>query len=60
MATKRAGKGDTNGQVSGVQEMSEIKPSDGKNAEHDARRSECYLMKYYFYVYVMYALSWHE
>lgn len=40
MATKRAGKRDANGEVSGMQEMSEIKSSDRKNAEHDARRSE--------------------
>lgn len=41
MATKRAGKGDQNGQVSGVQEMSETKSSDEKNVEYNARRSEC-------------------
>ena len=35
MATKRAGKGDQNGEVSGVQEMKGTKSS-----EHDAKRSE--------------------
>ena len=35
MATKRTGKGDQNGEVSGVQEMKGAKPS-----EHDAKRSE--------------------
>ena len=35
MATKRAGKGDKNGEVGGVEEMNGSKPS-----EHDAKRSK--------------------
>ena len=40
MATKRAGKGEGNGEVSGVQEMKTKKSSEGKNPEHDAMRSK--------------------
>ena len=39
MATKRAGKGDQNGEVSGVQDMKGTKPSE-RNPEHDAIRSK--------------------
>ena len=41
MATKRAGKGDQNGEVDRVQETKGTQPS-----EHDARRSECYSVNY--------------
>lgn len=49
MATKRAGKGDTNGEVSGVQEKKEAEPSGRKNTEYDERRSECIATSSQFY-----------
>lgn len=41
MASKRAGKGDRDGDVSGVQEIADGKSTQKKNPEHDAKRSEC-------------------